>query len=572
MIAIYIESELEKYKNEIRYTFDFVFNTIGYEFKFITRLDQLLNNDILFYYGLIVPSVKEAYILAMNKIIFFIPAEPSLLQPGKLKREQLKVSEIQLEEKIPVISEQEIEVPIQFYTDTDIFYGVYKFDLIGNIFFNLIGYDEIISLKKDKHDRVPDSELILINYRLIPFVNHLLWLIEKFIIDAVSKRDSYFLLKKEYWPQAESFAVAFSHNIDKLQKWTLSKIIKSTLEDFLVFYKIRYIINNFVSKMKFILTNIEEYWNFEIIDETENLYRVCSTFFFGTESEIPEDIDYEIKNNDVLKEVLNNLTKGNEIALLASYKSSRNDILSRQKKSITGITGTDKIGIRHIYKNFDTKITAEFHKKNGFAYDSSRGFIQNIGFKYGIAFPYHRFSFTKKAMNSFNNSKYLEIPPIFCDNALKISKMKILPFEKAKELIDNILEAFEKTNGLLTFNFSISNFTEIPYNKQLFSHILEEIIPGNVFIATFMEIADWWKQRESVEIKEKEDEISIYFPQKMDKCCFTLLGNYHIFTIVGAINKLKDNKIFLSDIKADTTVKIRLEKPEISDKTEQEKQ
>ena len=564
MIAVYIDNDLKKFKNEIQYTFNFIFNTLGYEFKFIKRLDQLLENDILFFYGLIKPTIKEAYILALNKIIFFIPADADLLQPGMLKKEKIKeyTHDLKLIQKIPIISKKDLKTPIHYYKKENLFYGLYNFDVIGNIFFNLIGYDEINCAVRDRYNRVPDSEISFPDYHLTPYVNVILWLIERCIRDSIVERDSYFLLKKEYWSGAESFAVAVSHNVDRLQKWSLSSIIKSTFEDILVFYKVKYMINNLISKIKYILTNIEEYWNFELIDEIENHHMISSTFFFGTESESALDIDYNIKDNDVYKEVMNNLNKGNEIALLGSYNSCKNDILERQKNRICQITEEDKIGIRHNFNRFDPQITIEFHKKNGFIYDSSRGFSKKIGFKYGIGFPYYLFSLESNS-KAYDN-KYLEVPLIFSDVALKLSRTKNVPYEKARILADEIIESIESVNGLLTFNFSVSNFTDISYNNDLFFYILDNIKPKNVFQGTFMEIADWWRKRESIEVKENENEISVYFPESFEKFTVSLFGNYEILEVEGAKPEIKSAKLFFTDIKADTTVRIKIQKNEKS--------
>ncbi|MCK4655302.1 MAG: hypothetical protein KAU01_12745 [Candidatus Cloacimonetes bacterium] len=560
MIAVYIDNDLNKFRNEIQYTFNFIFNTLGYEFKFIKRLDQLLENDILFFYGLIEPTIKEAYILALNKIIFFIPADVDLLQLGMLKKEKIKeyTHELKLIQKIPIISKKEFRCPVHYYQKEDLFYGLYNFDVIGNIFFNLIGYDEINCAVRDRYNRVPDSEISLPDYHLTPYINVILWLIERCIKDSIEEKKTYFLLKKDYWPNAESFAVVISHNVDRLQKWSLSSIIKSIFEDILVFYKVKYVINNLISKIKYILTNIEEYWNFELIDEIENHHMISSTFFFGTESESALDIDYSIKDNDVYKEVMNNLNKGNEIALLGSYNSCKNDILERQKNRICQITGEDKIGIRHNFNRFDPQITTEFHKKNGFIYDSSRGFNKKIGFKYGIGFPYHLFSLNGNS-KAYNN-KYLEVPLVFSDETLKLSRTKNVPYEKAKILVDEIIESIESVNGVITFNFSVSNFTDISYNKDLFSFILDNIKPKNVFQGTFIEIANWWRKRDSVEVEEKEDEISVYFPENMERITVSLIGNYEILEVEGSKPEIKSAKLLFSNIKADTMVRIRLKK------------
>ena len=559
MIAVYIDSDLQRFNKKIRYTCNFLFKTLGYEFKFISHIEQLLDNDILFFYGLIEPSAKESYILAINKIMFFIPAETDLLEPGRLSSQDVKnyMRKIKLIQKIPIISKNEIKVPLQYSKQKNLFYGVYKFDLIGNLFFSLSGYDELKCEEKDKYDRIPDTEISFLKFHFTPYVNVLLWLVDNCIGDAISEMDNYFLMKKEYWPGAESLAVSFSHNIDKLRKWNFKSIIKSSFEDIIVIYKIRYFINNLISRLKYILTNIEEYWTFDVIEELENHHQVRSTMFWGTESNTQYDIDYDIKDNEVYKELTSNLNKGSEIALLASYNSSRNDILERQKDRIIQFTGIEKLGIRHNHHRYDMEITSEFHKKNGFVYDSSRGFLHRNGFKYGIGFPYYLHS---ESSSGSNINTCLEIPRIFTDSTLKLSRTKLVSYERTQVIIDELLLSVASVNGFLTFNFSSSNFTDIPYNKELFSYILDEIKPKNVFVATFMEIAEWWKKRESVEIKEMENGVSVYFPDKIEKFSLSLVGKYEMTKTVGIDSKIEGSMIVFTNILPNTRVNIILRK------------
>jgi hypothetical protein len=497
----------------------------------------------------------------MNKIMFFIPAETDLLEPGRLSLQDVNnyTREIKLIQKIPIISKNEIKTPLHYSKQIDLFYGVFKFDLIGNLFFSLSGYDELKCEEKDKHDRIPDTEIPFLKFQFTPYVNILLWLVDNCIGDAINEMDNYFLMKKEYWPGAESLAVSFSHNIDRLRKWSFKSIIKSSFEDILVLYKIKYFVSSLISKLKYILTNIEEYWTFDIIEELENHHQIRSTMFWGTESYTPYDIDYNIKDNEVYKELISNLNRGSEIALLASYNSSRSDILERQKDRIIQFAGIEKLGVRHNHHRYDMEITAEFHKKNGFMYDSSRGFLHRNGFKYGIGFPHYLHS---ESAYGPNNNTCLEIPRIFTDSTLKLSRTKLVSFERTRAIIDELLLSGASVNGLLTFNFSSSNFADIPYNKELFSYILDEIKPKNVFAATFMEIAKWWKKRESVEITETENGISVYFPDKIEKFSISLMGKYEITETVGADSKIEGPMLVFINILPNTRVNIILKKME----------
>lgn len=560
MIAIYIDSKLKRFENKIKFTFNFIFNTLGFEFKYIHKLDQLKQNDLLFYYGLIEPSVKEAYILAMDKIIFYIPVYPDLLHPNKLTPAKLKdkTQVLKLKRKIPVLADEEVKYPIQYYHDEKLFYGIFKFDIVGNILFNLHTSTELEGIKRDDHGWLADDDVPFIKFSHEPYVNMLLWLLEQCIKDALEKHGITFLVQKAFWPSAEVFAASFSFNIDKLQKWTLESMLTSSFKELLIFYKVKYVFNRFLSKMKYLLTNIEEYWNFDVIDQIENLHQIKSTYFFGTSSSSKGDVDYSIDTGDVHKELMSNHSKGNEIALLASVSSGKQDILHKQKNRLTKSTGDELIGIRHRELCYDARITNEFHKKNGFMYNSSVGFKHKNGFRNGLGFPFYQFGTHSEDLRSSFGWHSLELPIVFLDEHLKLAHSSQIPIEDAKEIIDELIESIETANGFISFNYSISNFNEINFNEELLNYTIEQLRPKNVYFGTFMQIANWWKKRESIEIFDSENRFYLYFPSQTTKFAINVLGNFEIVQVNNAKAEIDGNTVYLSNIKLDSKIEVVL--------------
>ena len=562
MIAIFINKALEKVKREIHYTFDFIFHTLGYEFKYIARKEELLDNDILVYYGLIEPTAFEVSHLALRKIMFFIPCEIPLLEPGAMQPEDLDnwLREIKLDCPVPLLSARECDIPVGYLRGRDFFFGSFKFDLVGNVFFNLINNELFFGRNQERIHSIPDSDHVFHDYPYVPYVNYYLWLFEQCIKDAVAEKPDFYILKKEYWPNGEESAIALTHNVHKLQKWNAGKIFRSFYEDILLFYNIKYQLKNLLSKIKFIVTNIEEYWNFDIINRIEQEYDLKSTYFFGTESDKSDGVDYHIHSNEIYTVISSLLEMGHEIGLLASPRSFRNDIYKRQKNQITQFTMKDRIGTRQSGYFFDPKITEELLSKNHFIYDSSRTFLSKNGFRSGIGFPYHLFSWSVKKgkPNGFFGSKNLELPLIFSDDHLIISKARNISQHNAKEMVRTILDSTEVTNGLLTFNFSVSNFTEIFYDEALYSDLLQQISEKNFYQATCLDIADWWLKRERIEVREKDDKLLLYFPDNLKNITFSLLGEFEFVDAGKAEHLISNSKITLKNIKADSKVTLKI--------------
>ncbi|HPR17689.1 MAG TPA: hypothetical protein PLD62_05535 [Candidatus Cloacimonadota bacterium] len=564
MIAVYIDGALEKFSYEIHYTFDFIFKTLGYEHKYISKLDQFQANDILVYYGLIEPTSKEAYILALDKIFFFIPCEIDLLQPGKLTAQELQEYSrtIRLDKIIPILSKTDFQNPIVYFINEVLYYGSFKVDLIGNTFFHLVNYQKFTPGLEKNEFQIPDEEMIFCDHALIPYVNYYLWILEQSILEAVNSKRDNFLVKKELWPNAQPGAVALSHNVYRLQKWSFKRMMKSVWEEILQFYNIKFVFKNILSKLKFIITNLEEYWNFDLISKLEEKYEVKSTYFWGTTNGKTADFDYNINNSDVQKQISEIIDKGNEVALFATSNSYNNDNFQRQKNHIVQMTLREKVGVRLKDYKSDPYQTNELKLKQSFAYDSSAKFHSIAGFSGGIGFPYHLMvPQNNSGTKVFANNNNLEIPIICSEESFLLSKTNKISYEDAREIIEKIFDSIKMVNGMITLDFSIHNFTELEYAEKLLEDVLIKIKASPHYTNTYLSIADWWKKRERIEIREKRTSIELYFPERIDQFSFSVKGNKTISHLDQEKYQINDGIVTVSNIKADTTIRVFLNKP-----------
>ncbi|MCF7792781.1 MAG: hypothetical protein K9N09_02350 [Candidatus Cloacimonetes bacterium] len=570
MIAVYVDSVLKDFQNEIRFTIDFIFNTLGFVHKYISKLEQIEPNDVLIYYGTIEPTSKEAYILAMDKIFFFIPCGIDFYKPGSISRQQLSESirEIKLDRSIPLICNHEIEQPIVYFINENLYYGSVKFDLIGNIFFNLINYQKFSPGREEKDYRIPDDEMVFHDYALIPYTNYYLWLLEQTILEAIEKKRDYFLVKKEYWPKAEKGAVAVSHNVPKLRKWNFKRIMQSVYQDLLVFYKFKYVLKNFRSRTKYILTNEEEYWNFDLIDNLEEKYGIRSTYFWGTDDSRKGEFEYDIGHNLIYQEISRIIDRGHEIALLAKSNSYKNDNFQSQKKQIIRLSFKEKTGLRINGYKSDPYQTNELKLKHSFVYDSSRKLATMAGFANGIGFPFHLSIISKKGKlrRSFANNNNLEIPLICSDESFIISTTNKMSSETAKEIIEKLLDSINLVNGLITFDFSVHNFAELEYLEKLMEEVFKKINNKKYYQDTYLNIAQWWKKRERIEIHERRSSVRLYFPEKIETFSFSIKGNKKLSHVDYTKSHISGNLVTLHDIDPDTEVKVFLDKSESGEK------
>ncbi len=237
MIAVFIDNKLKRFQKEIRYTFDFIFRTAGYEYKYIRSLEEAAARDIVFFYGLIQPTETEIEELAKNRSMFFIPSEPDLLQPGLMNSETIekRITEAKYLKDVPLISEKDFEVPIVYYKNEQLFFGSYNFDLVGNIFFHLTDYEFSSITTRNKEHLLPDKASNFTQFSHKPFVNVFIWLLNEAIKDGVKERSGSFLIRKCCWPAGEPYAAAISHSVDSLKKMDFFRIDQKHVPGFAAF-------------------------------------------------------------------------------------------------------------------------------------------------------------------------------------------------------------------------------------------------------------------------------------------------------------------------------------------------
>lgn len=557
---IYFCIEKKKFINysDIKYVVDFLFSTLGYSFSLVDELDEEIKNSIIFFYGLTDPQYrKEKKRIIKHNLVFFIPADIDVLNVENYDSEYLKsiTRTIKLSFEIPVISRNKFDYPVIIKTIDNCFYGKYNFDFIGNLFFLLVGNDLLNTENHDQHGRPLDSGDVLSDYSNIPILNHLLWFFESFLTESLVYNSDIVLMKKEFWPGSEKMAVLISHNIDKLQKWTIGRMIRTVLDSLIlvVLFKFKNALRNIFGLLKFIVTNIEPYWNFSMLLDLASDFKVKTTYFFGTGSSTPFDVDYKLIDKDLKDEIKRIIEDGSEVALLASYQSAKRDLVSKEKEQLKNFSDINISGVRQTLFRYDHLKTVEFQDRAKFLYDSSVSLLEKNGYKCGIAFPY------KKKYYDMVSNLY-ELPVTFSDEKLKLTKFSHVSFDQAKDIVKNLLSTIDDANGVVVFNFSISSFTDIDYIKKLY-HYLLQLTKEPVFYKTSCEkMIKWWNKRNSVLVNYQKNKINLFFPENLDRISFTLYGKMKIKSITGGKSEIKDNTVVFSRIKAHTNVTINLVK------------
>lgn len=295
-----------------------------------------------------------------------------------------------------------------------------------------------------------------------------------------------------YWPDGFKFALALSHDVDRTAKrgqfiYYLAQAIarrdwrRLRLE---------------VQSLQALLRGQDPYWTFEHLMSLEEGLRVRSTFFFLDESGKPILGNpksfvlfwgrYRLEDARIQKVIRMLDAGGWEIGLHGSYYSYNNEeLLKREKGRLEAILGHAVIGVRQHYLRLEIPTTWQIHSRLGFAYDSTWGFCQQIGFRGDHLHPFFPEIYAREA------SPLLQIPMVVMDGPLMECYQQ--PWEEVCALIQRA----ERAGGILTLNWHQHIFNPWWPDERpaIYPRIIQECQQRGAWVTTLGEVAHWWCQR-----------------------------------------------------------------------------
>lgn len=551
MIAVYIDDNSNSNLNTmINYIVDFTFVTLGYSHKIIYSLKGLSEFDVLIWYDSKGIQKEQIVSFAKKIPIIVVRYHENLYIPSQLKGNILasKIKKIKFyNEVIPIIHNNLLTNIVEEVKQSDIALTIMNFDIFGNLYYHIADC-EFRAKKAD--DGIIEQGSIFDEFYHQPIVNHLLAFTEKIIINCCSKLD-FLLLKKEYWPHGEDYAVIFTHTIDKLEKWGKGVFSEFLLDSFPLLLKGKFtdVFRNLSSGIKYFLTDEEQYWNFENYLDLDEKYGIVSTWFVS----LLEDngFIYNVDENKMIKELNRILRKGHELGILVNpYEMDQIKIKTAYSK-LTKITQTDQVGIRVTGRPLHDNISLAIHRNN-LLYDSSIISPKINLFKNGNILPHHKLI---DGIRTFS----LEIPITFSDEILKSSKYSYQSYESAKHKMDELIQKIHTSGGLICFDFTIANFKDISYLEKLYTYTLDSIKETNYYNNSCKNISLWWKARKNVIITNVEWGANILFLDDFSFFTFRLHSKKKVKEVTMVDYQIEDDIITMSNIKANTAVNLVME-------------
>jgi len=309
--------------------------------------------------------------------------------------------------------------------------------------------------------------------------------------------------QKPTWPDGKPFAVCLTHDVDAVSLYSLRQSLRSRKAQLLnsngVFQKVRSLaglgidlaLSEIRSKQKDPL-HCYECWL-----KAEKECGAHSTFFFwpglsavtkphhtDCRYELTDPVVFDNQKCTVAEMIREIDQQGWEIGLHPSWYSF-DDVneLKRQKESLEKALGGEVISIRQHYLHYDIHVTPAVHAEAGFKYDSTLGFNDNVGFRFGTCYPYHLYD-----LRAENELPIMEIPLIIQDGAmLNPAKGMRLDEETAFQYVKQIAEAVEKVGGVLTLLWHPNGIINQPW-WDLYLRILKYLKEKDAWFGAVKEV------------------------------------------------------------------------------------
>ena len=184
--------------------------------------------------------------------------------------------------------------------------------------------------------------------------------------------------------------------------------------------------------------------------------------------------------------------RGFEIGLHGSYQSWRDpQRLAEERGALATATGREVAGIRQHFLRFDLDRTWDAQERAGFSSDATLGYNEAVGFRAGIAAPFHPWDAART-----RGRDLLELPLTLMDGAL-FRGLGLAPEVAMRRTIAH-LESVERAGGMagLLWHPNVAAEALFPGWWACFVTALDHLAARGAWVTSAGEIAAWWRERD----------------------------------------------------------------------------
>ncbi len=360
-------------------------------------------------------------------------------------------------------------------------------DIIASAFYFLSCWQEYVESKEeDSQGRVDYARSLQHhwNFTQMPVVD-----IYAQILENAIKRSLPQLAGRSVFEREKSFTLALSHDIDYWRFWT-KKHLLDTLKYNLKSFKKRpaqalyKLIGHAIHKSFF----HSHYRLLRSMVKKEEALGTQSTWFLMGKEDYPDKRQSYIKEPAVQKEI-KKLLSTQDVGLHGSPQAAFDiSTLKAEKRNLEAL-GFDIKGYRTHYLYFDYQKSFALLEEAGFAYDSTLGYWESIGFRCGTSFPFYPYNLAED--RAF---KVMEIPLIVMDTTMLSPKAMALSVPSARAKLRKMTSLAEKYKSLITILWHNTNFDPIdfPLWGALYRDTIKHAQKRGASITSLTQVHDKW--------------------------------------------------------------------------------
>ena len=336
----------------------------------------------------------------------------------------------------------------------------------------------------------------------VPIVNHAALELAR-RIEVWCERRHVTLERVPRWKDGARFAAVLSHDVDDLTLYSLSgawRLLRQAKSP--TSYAFRAGFANALRTLARGRQGGDPYWNFDRWVAAEERRGFRSTFYFHPSElrhrhefdpvyRVTDPVEFEGRRLKLAAMVRLLAQRGFEIGLHGSYLSHRDgEELARQKRQIESASGCAVRGLRQHFLRFDIGSTWSAQERAGFVYDSTLGFNEAIGFRAGIAAPFHPWD-----LKLGQARRLLELPLTVMDGTL-FRTLK-LDAARAAERVREHLEGIERAGGLavLLWHPNAAAEQRFPGWWESYLQTLDHLAARGAWVTTGEALSEWWIDR-----------------------------------------------------------------------------
>ena len=370
---------------------------------------------------------------------------------------------------------------------------------IGIDLFRETGYLLSGHLDTIRHSLDSSAKNMIASQPCVDFLEDILF---EAILDGCNERQIP-LVQKSFWPEGKTFAVCLTHDVDEIKKtyqW-ISRPLRYLAQRDLAGFKGQ--VNSLVQKLR----GIEPYYTYDDIIGIEKKLGAKSTYFIlresGNASLFSKKTWYlygrnrSLQGREIRALIQKLLANGDEVAIHGSYFSFNVPGLLREEvQELEQIIHEKVTGTRQHNLNLDIPATWNYQLAAGLEYDTSLGFKDMIGFRWGTSFPFYPNCGEKPL-------PLLEIPLIIMDICLESSTDKVTDCLR-------IADEVGLYHGVLNLLWHPPIFNTLEYAeaRDIYIKINEHCREQGAWLARACDVYQWMMLRNRLSITGSYDELN----------------------------------------------------------------